>query len=195
MTIAIYIHKLWSRAGASPDAGYLGHVSVRLQPLACRELPFPEILEDADLSVSELSDQQVFFGIAINIGPTRGGVPRAFHADSGPVVRRHTNRSLEVGSAAQTSAAAIHKYREHEWFHRTVLSSGWNVRTEELFASPLVELPLHENPRSIRPGSSNTNLRDRCTTLANDQAQLPSSTAARMQASIAAREYVAKAAG
>ncbi len=54
--VAIEVHKLWSRAGASPNAGDLGDLAVGLEPVAGRELAVAEIPVDADLPLLELAD-------------------------------------------------------------------------------------------------------------------------------------------
>ncbi len=67
--VAIEVHKLWSRAGASPHAGHFGRSTFGLQPLARRELAIAKILVEADLSAIELSDEKVFLAVAIDVGP------------------------------------------------------------------------------------------------------------------------------
>jgi hypothetical protein len=114
MSVAIDVHKLWSRTGASPHAGNFGHLPFRLQPIAgCQFFGarlFAKILEDPNLAVVELSDEKVLLVIAVNIGPTGGGIPRAFNADGAPV-RLQTNRIPELRSATASSAGAEHDRR------------------------------------------------------------------------------------
>jgi hypothetical protein len=108
LTVAIDVHKLWSGASASPHPGHFRHPAFRLQPDAPRELPLAQILEDPDLSLIELSDEQILFAIAVNVGPTRRRVARAFNADGDPV-RFQTHRTFEFRSAAPGRAAEEQK--------------------------------------------------------------------------------------
>jgi hypothetical protein len=78
------------------------------------------VLEDVDLSLVELSDEQMLLAIAVEVGPTGGGVARAFHAD-GAIACLQTYRGLEVGSAAESSATPEQKCREQESLHGTIL--------------------------------------------------------------------------
>ena len=56
-SVAIEVHKLWSRAGASPYAGHLGWCAIGHQPLLSREIALTEILVDADHPAVELPDE------------------------------------------------------------------------------------------------------------------------------------------
>jgi hypothetical protein len=104
MTVVVDIHKLWSGAGASPHAGHFGHVPFGLQPDAPCEFALTEVLEDADLSLRELTDEKILLAIAVNVGPTRRGETRAFHAD-GHSICFQTHRTFEFRGAAQDGAA------------------------------------------------------------------------------------------
>ena len=80
-SVAVEVHKLWSRAGASPHAGHFGHLAFGLQPLGRRELAITEILVNVDLSAMELSDKKVLLAVAVDIGPARCRVTGAFDPD------------------------------------------------------------------------------------------------------------------
>ena len=101
--VAIEVHKLWSRTGASPHAGHFGHRAFGLQPLARRELAVAKILVDADLSAVELSDEKVFLAIAIDVGPAGRSVTGAFDPDR-HTVRFEADRRLELCGAAEWQA-------------------------------------------------------------------------------------------
>jgi hypothetical protein len=80
-TVAINIHNLWSRAGASPHAGHFGDLALGLEPVACRELSVAKIFVDPNLSLAELSNEQVLLAIAIDVSPTGRGVTGRFDPD------------------------------------------------------------------------------------------------------------------
>jgi len=82
-TVAVEIHKLWSRAGASPDARHLGHFSVGVQPFASGESASAQPLEDSNLSFVELPDEQVFLPVAVDVREAWRGPTRVFDAHKG----------------------------------------------------------------------------------------------------------------
>jgi hypothetical protein len=67
--------------------------------------------EDLDLSLVELTDEQMLFAIAIQVGPTGVSVAGAFDAD-GSIARLETYRGLEFRSAAKGSANPEQECRE-----------------------------------------------------------------------------------
>ena len=75
--VAVEVHKLWSRAGASPHARDLGHRAVGLEPVARGELAVAQVLVDADLPAVELPDEQVLLAVAVDVGPAGAGPARA----------------------------------------------------------------------------------------------------------------------
>src|SRR5881409_1985144 len=103
VSVTVNVHKLWSGAGASPHPGHFGHLPFGLQPVARRELFRAKVLEDPDLSLVELSNEQMLLGVAIDVAPAGSGVARAFHADGG-IAHLQTYRGLEICSAAEGSA-------------------------------------------------------------------------------------------
>src|SRR5205807_7983155 len=106
--------------------------------VARRELFQAEVLEGADLSLVELSHEQMLRAIAVEAGPTGAGVARAFHADGG-IAHFQTDRGLEVGSAAEGSASPEQEGREQESLHGTIL-----CRVRRDCATPMSQLPLDE---------------------------------------------------
>jgi hypothetical protein len=97
-TVTIEVHKLWSGAGASPHARDFGHLARRLQPLSSREFAVAEVLVNADLSLSELPDEKVLLAIAVDIGPTGGGVTRTLDSDRNAVAFE-AHRRFEICGA------------------------------------------------------------------------------------------------
>jgi hypothetical protein len=69
-----------------------------------------------DLSLFELSDEQMHLAIAVEVGPTGSGVARGFHA-KGSIARLQTYRRLEVGSAAPGRATGEEQCREQQSLH------------------------------------------------------------------------------
>ena len=65
-----------------------------LQPGALRELPLAQVLEDPDLSLMELPDEKVLLAVAVDVGPARRRVARAFNTD-GHAARFQTHRTFE----------------------------------------------------------------------------------------------------
>src|SRR5262249_39902145 len=120
VSVTVQVHQLWSGAGASPQAGHFGHLPLGLQPVAGRELFRAKVLEDPDVSLVELSNEQMLLAVATEVGPTRGGVARAFHTDGG-IAHFQTYRGLEVCSAREGSAAPEQECREQESLHGTIL--------------------------------------------------------------------------
>ena len=55
-------------------------------------------------NIIELPDEKVLLAIAVNVGPTRRRVARAFHTDGHPA-RFQTHRTFEFRGAAQGGAA------------------------------------------------------------------------------------------
>ena len=102
-TVTIEVHKLWSRAGASPHARHFSHRALGLQPLARRELAVAEIPVNANLSLMELPDEKVFLAIAIDVGPAGRSVTGAFDPDR-HTVRFEADRRLELRGAGQWRA-------------------------------------------------------------------------------------------
>jgi hypothetical protein len=90
--------------------------------------------EDPDLSLVELSDEEMHLAIAVEVGPTGSGVAGIFHPDGG-IARLETNRRLEVGSARVGSAAFEQEYKEQESLHGTILrwvKKGLSLSTTSL---------------------------------------------------------------
>src|SRR5262249_40529787 len=81
LAISIEVHELWSGARASPHARHFGHSPLGLQPLACRKSSRAHVLVRPDLALVELSDEEILRPVPFKVGPTRGGITGAFHAD------------------------------------------------------------------------------------------------------------------
>src|SRR5512138_373170 len=84
VTVAVKIHKLWSRAGASPNAGNFCDLPFSLQPFASGKTPVAQAFINPDFSVTKLANKQILFAIAINVSQTRRGVTRSLDADNFP---------------------------------------------------------------------------------------------------------------
>src|SRR5262249_45114043 len=109
--VAVEVHKLWSRTGASPHARDLGHRAFGLQPLARGELGVAEILVDADLPAVKLPDEQVLPAVAIDVGPawrrpTAGLDPERLAA------RFEPDRWLELAREPDSKSASREESRE-----------------------------------------------------------------------------------
>src|SRR5579863_1758093 len=110
VSVTVDVHKLWSRAGASPNTRHFGRFPFGQQPgPGCEFLP-SQVLEDADLSLVELPDEELMFAVPLEIGPTRSRKPRAFGADGG-IPRLETYRLLEFGGAREGSTIHEHECR------------------------------------------------------------------------------------
>src|SRR5438309_724862 len=59
VSVTVNVHQLWSGAGASPHTGHFGHLPLGLQPVARRELFPAKVLENLNLSLVELSNEQM----------------------------------------------------------------------------------------------------------------------------------------
>ena len=57
--VTVDVHKLWSGTRASPHPGHFGHLPFGLQPASRRELFRAKMLEDLNLSLVELSDEEM----------------------------------------------------------------------------------------------------------------------------------------
>src|SRR5262249_7347346 len=76
--------------------------------------------------------------IALEVGPTGGGVAWAFHADGG-IAHLQTHRGMEVCGAAEGSATSEQECREQESLHGTILC--W---VEGVCASQTSQVALQE---------------------------------------------------
>src|SRR5262245_5275375 len=111
MPVAVEVHKLWSRTCASPNTRNFGDVTFRLQPCSRGELLVSQVFEDLDLSFVELPDQEMHLAVALEVGPTRGGVARAFDPNGG-IARLETDGLLKVGGVGERSSTPEEKCRE-----------------------------------------------------------------------------------
>jgi hypothetical protein len=83
----------------------LGRSTAGLEPLARGELAIAEILVNANLSLTELSNEKVFPAIAIDVGPAGCSVTRTIDPDR-DTVRFEPDGRLELCGAGNPKSAA-----------------------------------------------------------------------------------------
>src|SRR5262249_8026248 len=105
LAITIQVHKLWSRARASPHTRYFRDRTLGFKPLARRKLGVAKVSIDADLALVKLTNKKVFLAITVEISPAGCSVSRTFNSHGG-ISPDKANRRFEFGGATCGKRAA-----------------------------------------------------------------------------------------